>query len=156
MGRSAISLRLCEWRFIGLLFFMWLVVLSPDQMWTFGNGEKHPKVISEQIRRTEMCGPTGLALPTTMIENDRVRVTEWHFMKRGDNTGWHRHDYDYVVAPQFDGTLDIDLGNGELIQAEMQCGQPHYRELAIEHDVINANDFECAFVEIELFEPRHS
>ena len=88
-----------------------------------------------------------------MIENDRVRVTEWRFKQRGDNTGWHRHAFDYVVVPQFDGTLEIDLGDGETTRAKMRRGVPYFRQLGVEHDVINANDFECAFVEIELLEP---
>lgn len=103
-----------------------------------------------------MCGQTGTAIPTTMIENERVRVTEWRFKKRGDNTGWHRHGFDYVVIPQFDGVLEIDLGNGERTQAQMQSGIPYFREIGVEHDVINANDFECAFVEVELLEARKS
>ncbi|MEO9826679.1 MAG: cupin domain-containing protein [Paracoccaceae bacterium] len=101
-----------------------------------------------------MCASAGSATPTVLIDNDRVRVTEWRFKERGDNTGWHRHAYDYVVIPQFDGALDIDLGNGEHITAHMQSGVPYYREIGVEHDVINANDFECAFVEVELLEAR--
>ncbi|MFY0621066.1 MAG: cupin domain-containing protein [Pelagimonas sp.] len=101
-----------------------------------------------------MCNATGTATPTLLIENDRVRVTEWRFAARGDNTGWHRHAYDYVVIPQFDGVLEIDLGQGNRVQAQMQSGVPYYREIGVEHDVINANDFECAFVEVELLEDR--
>lgn len=101
-----------------------------------------------------MCSSDGTAIPTAMIENERVKVTEWRFLKNGDNTGWHRHEFDYVVIPQFDGVLEIDLGNGERVQADMQSGVPYYREIGVEHDVINANDFECAFVEVELLEPR--
>lgn len=99
-----------------------------------------------------MCSSQGSATPTVMIENERVRVTEWRFKARGDNTGWHRHAYDYVVVPLFNGTLEIDLGNGELTTAEMTSGVPYFRDLGVEHDVINGNDFECAFVEIELLE----
>lgn len=99
-----------------------------------------------------MCSSTGTATPTIVIENDRVRVTEWRFMRRGDNTGWHRHAYDYVVVPLFDGVLEIDLGNGEKTNAQMQNGVPYFREIGMEHDVINGNDFECAFIEIELLE----
>jgi len=101
-----------------------------------------------------MCNATGTATPTLLIENDRVRVTEWRFAAQGDNTGWHRHAYDYVVIPQFDGVLEIDLGQGNRVRAEMQSGVPYYREIGVEHDVINANDFECAFVEVELLEDR--
>lgn len=101
-----------------------------------------------------MCSSTGTATATVQIENDRVKVTEWRFAKRGDNTGWHRHGFDYVVVPLFDGTLEIDLGGGERVTAQMQNGVPYYRELGMEHDVINGNDFECAFVEIELLETK--
>ena len=99
-----------------------------------------------------MCSETGSAKPTVMIDNARVRVTEWRFAKPGDNTGWHRHEYDYVVVPLFDGVLEIDLGNGERVTAPMQNGVPYYRELGVGRDVINGNDFECAFVEVELLE----
>lgn len=101
-----------------------------------------------------MCAQDGSAIPTVTIENDRVRVTEWRFKKKGDNTGWHRHGFDYVVVPLFDGVLNIDVGGGEHVQAQMQNGVPYFRELGVEHDVINGNDFECAFVEIELLEPK--
>ena len=50
-----------------------------------------------------MCDAKGTAKPVTRIDNNRVRVTEWRFAKRGDNTGWHRHEFDYVVVPLFDG-----------------------------------------------------
>lgn len=102
-----------------------------------------------------MCSTSGSAVPTVMIDNNRTRVTEWRFKAKGDNTGWHRHAYDYVVIPLFDGVLEINLGGGEYIQAQMQNGVPYFREIGVEHDVINGNDFECAFVEVELLEPRH-
>lgn len=101
-----------------------------------------------------MCGETGSALAKVMLENDRVKVTEWRFKKRGDNTGWHRHTYDYVVVPLFDGVLEISLPNGETMTAQLQNGVPYSREIGVEHDVISGNDFECAFIEVELLEPR--
>ncbi|QMU59752.1 MAG: cupin [Boseongicola sp.] len=100
-----------------------------------------------------MCPESGSAIPTVLIDNERVRATKWRFKKRGDNTGWHRHAFDYVVVPLFDGTLEINLGGGQHVRAAMQNGVPYYREIGVEHDVINGNDFECAFVEIELLEP---
>jgi hypothetical protein len=54
----------------------------------------------------------------------------------------------------FDGVLEIDLGDGEKTKAQMQNGVPYFREVGVEHDVINGNDFECAFVELELLESR--
>jgi len=92
----------------------------------------------------------GTAIPTEFINNDRARVTEWRFKERGDNTGWHRHEYDYVVVPLFDGTLEIETEGGKRTVGDMKTGIPYFREAGVEHDVINGNDFECAFVEIEL------
>ena len=40
--------------------------------------------------------------------------------------------------------------DGSRTVSEMKTGIPYFREAGVEHDVINANDFECAFVEIEL------
>lgn len=99
-----------------------------------------------------MCSDNepGTAEATVFIDNERTRVTEWRFKKRGDNTGWHRHEYDYVVVPLFDGNLEIDTGNGELVVGPMKNGAPYFRKLGVEHDVRNGNDFNCAFIEIEF------
>lgn len=88
------------------------------------------------------------AKPTQMIDNDRVRVTEWRFAP-GASTGWHRHEFDYVVVPLLDGNLRIVEGEEEKI-AELKQGVPYFRNVGVEHDVINANAFEYAFIEIEL------
>lgn len=90
----------------------------------------------------------GAAKPTVFIDNARVRVTEWRFAP-GDATGWHRHEMDYVVVPMLDGKLRLREPGGERI-AELKAGVPYTRETGVEHDVINANDYEYAFIEIEL------
>lgn len=103
-----------------------------------------------------MCGDdaAGTAVPTISIDNARVRVTEWRFPKKGDNTGWHTHQHDYIVVPMFTGILEIDHPDGSRSKAELSEGVPYFRNLGVEHDVINGNDFECAFVEIELLESK--
>ena len=83
-----------------------------------------------------------------------MRVTQWQFENRGDNTGWHRHAFDYVVVPLFDGHLEIDTGGDETAMAPMQSGSPYFRQAGVEHDVMNGNDFACAFIEIELLSDR--
>lgn len=92
----------------------------------------------------------GNAIASVLINNELARVTEWRFKKRGDNTGWHRHEYDYIVIPLFDGQLEINTGSSETTIAPMRNGVPYFREVGVEHDVINGNDFKCAFVEIEF------
>ncbi|KPP86763.1 MAG: Cupin domain [Rhodobacteraceae bacterium HLUCCO07] len=102
-----------------------------------------------------MCDTTqGTAKGDILIENDRVRVTRWSFAAKGDNTGWHRHEHDYVVIPQFDGTLEIKLPGGERTTAELRTGEPYYRPLGTEHEVISGNDFPCAFIEVELMDRK--
>ena len=88
------------------------------------------------------------AVSNVRIDNERVRVTEWRFAP-GAATGWHRHEYDYVIVPVKDGALKLVEGGEERI-SELQLGVPYFREAGVEHDVINANDFEFAFVEVEL------
>ena len=88
------------------------------------------------------------AVPTVQVDNDRVRVTEWRFAP-GAATGWHRHEFDYVVVPITTGTLLLKEGDGERY-AELTAGVSYSREVGVEHNVINANDYEFVFVEVEM------
>lgn len=90
----------------------------------------------------------GTAIPKVLIDNDRVVVTEWRFAP-GANTGWHRHGHDYVVVPVMDGRVKLETKDGTSF-AEMKKGVPYFRKEGVEHDVINANEGEYAFIEIEL------
>lgn len=91
---------------------------------------------------------SGSAKATVFIENERVIVTEYRFQK-GENTGWHKHGHDYVVVPLMDGKVRLETPTGPA-EAEMKKGVPYFRKAGVEHDVINANDGEYAFIEIEL------
>ena len=82
------------------------------------------------------------------IENERVLVTEWRFAP-GAETGWHQHGYDYIVVPGMDGQLLLETKDGSNL-AELKAGQSYSRLAGVEHNVVNANDFEFYFVEVEL------
>lgn len=88
------------------------------------------------------------AIPTVQVENDRVVVTEWRFPP-GAETGWHRHAMDYVVVPQTTGKLLLETAEGQ-ISAELTAGVAYSREEGVEHNVVNANDYEFVFVEVEI------
>jgi quercetin dioxygenase-like cupin family protein len=88
------------------------------------------------------------AVPTVQVDNERVRVTEWRFAP-GAATGWHRHDLDYAIVPMTTGQLRIQTGSAETI-ADLVTGRSYFRSAPVEHDVINANPYEFAFIEIEL------
>jgi hypothetical protein len=49
-----------------------------------------------------------------------------------------------------DGRLKLVTEGGQEAVAELKKGVPYFRNVGVEHDVINANDVEYAFVEIEL------
>jgi quercetin dioxygenase-like cupin family protein len=89
------------------------------------------------------------AVPTLLIDNERVRVTEWSFAP-GAATGWHRHEFDYVVVPMADGVLELVGPDDARSRAELKEGVPYFRKAGVEHDVINANAFAFAFIEVEL------
>ncbi len=90
-----------------------------------------------------------LAKGTVLHEDAVTRVMEWRFAP-GAATGWHRHEYDYAVVPLMDGKLGLELPGGEYKVAECKRGVPYNRLEGVEHDVINVNDFEYAFIEVEL------
>ena len=88
------------------------------------------------------------AVPTLQIDNERVKVTEWRFAP-GAETGQHRHGMDYVVVPMTTGSLLIESATGA-VRSPMTAGVSYTRQVGVEHNVVNANDFEFTFVEIEL------
>ena len=88
-----------------------------------------------------------IAIPTVQIDNDNTIVTEWRFPPHGE-TGWHIHQYDYVVVPMVTGQLRLETSDGERL-AELVTGQAYARKAGVEHNVINSNDFEFIFIEIE-------
>lgn len=89
------------------------------------------------------------AVPTVQVDNERVRVTEWRFAA-GAETGVHIHEFDYVVVPSGNGHLKLVSPKGEESFAELKHGVSYFRNAGVHHNVINANNFEFAFVEIEL------
>ncbi|MGO8919107.1 MAG: cupin domain-containing protein [Stellaceae bacterium] len=84
-------------------------------------------------------------------DNAAVRVTEWRFAP-GAATGYHRHEYDYVVVYLTAATIRAVGPAGET-RFEMAAGQSYFRNAGIEHDVINAGDAPVTFVEIEIKRP---
>ncbi|HEX5957030.1 MAG TPA: cupin domain-containing protein [Hyphomicrobiaceae bacterium] len=89
------------------------------------------------------------AVPTVQVDNERVRVTEWRFAP-GAETRRHVHQMDYVVVPLGDGRLKLISPQGEESLSDLKLGVPYFRKAGVHHNVINANDHEFAFVEIEL------
>jgi quercetin dioxygenase-like cupin family protein len=91
----------------------------------------------------------GRALASVQVDEPHVRVTEWRFQPN-TATGWHRHEFDYVVVPVAPGTLTMVHPDGSRTTSELKLGQSYARPAGVEHDVVNESAAEVAFVEIEL------
>lgn len=82
------------------------------------------------------------------VDDERVRVTRWTFAP-GAETGWHRHEWDYVIVPVTDGRVRIVAEDGNR-HADFHTGVSYARPAGVEHNVINAGDGELSFVEVEM------
>jgi len=89
------------------------------------------------------------AKATTLENNERMRVTKWWF-EVGEETGWHRHELDYLVVPLISGTLTIMEPNGNESPNTICEGSPYFRYSGAEHNVINKSNSEIGFLEIEI------
>ena len=88
------------------------------------------------------------ATPTVQVENERVVVTKWTFAP-GADTGYHVHAHDYVIVPLTSGKLRLVEPTG-IREVELTAGGSYARLAGVAHNVININDYEFSFVEIEL------
>ena len=88
------------------------------------------------------------AVPTLQIDNDRTTVIEWRFAP-GADTGFHVHAMDYIVVPLTTGVLRLEEPSG-VREVQLTAGVSHTRPAGVAHNVINVNDFEFRFIEIEL------
>ncbi len=95
-----------------------------------------------------MANPRPSASSQLLQESERVRITHWRFAP-GAETGWHRHAHDYVVVCLTAGRLVAETANGD-VATDLRFGQTYSRPAGVEHNIVNANAHEFAFIEIEL------
>lgn len=88
------------------------------------------------------------AVAHVQLDTDRVVVTEWCF-NPGAETGSHRHERDYVVVPMTSGVLQMVV-DGASSESQLERGVSYARSAGVTHNVVNPNDFEFRFIEIEL------
>ena len=89
------------------------------------------------------------AKTSIQIDNERIRVTEYSFNK-GDETGFHKHQWDYVVIPQTNGKLLLVDDNKVETTATLLKGEPYYRKAGMSHNVINNGKEKLVFIELEI------
>ncbi|MGI3186990.1 cupin domain-containing protein [Nioella aestuarii] len=84
-----------------------------------------------------------------LIDDDRTRVTRFTFAP-WQQTGWHRHGFDYVITALTDCHMRLEHPDGSVTEAKVPAGAAYRRNEGVEHNVINAGDTDMSFIEVEL------
>jgi beta-alanine degradation protein BauB len=85
----------------------------------------------------------------TSTVDDRLRITTWTF-EDGEDTGHHRHEYDYVVVPITGGTFAVTEPDGGGREMTQHAARAYLGRAGTEHNVINRSGRTAVFVELEL------
>ncbi len=86
----------------------------------------------------------------TRIDDERIRVTVWTFGARHADTGFHTHEYDYVVVPVTGGTFTVTAQDETSREMTQRAGVPYSGKAGTAHNVICSSEEPAVFVEIEL------
>lgn len=89
------------------------------------------------------------AVATQMIDDARVRVTRFDFAPQAE-TGWHTHEYDYVITAVTDCAMLLENHDGAVVEVLIPAGTAYRRDAGINHNVINRGQDTMTFVEVEL------
>jgi quercetin dioxygenase-like cupin family protein len=84
------------------------------------------------------------------LDDERVRVTTWTFEAAGEATGFHRHEFDYLVVPVTGGPFRVTDGEGSERLLDQVAGSPYLGTAGTAHDVVSTGDERAVFVEVEL------
>lgn len=84
-----------------------------------------------------------------LVDDSRVRVTRFEFAP-GAETGWHKHEMDYVITAITDCRMKLLEPGGEIREVLVPAGSAYRRDKGVEHNVVNNGTAAMAFVEIEL------
>ena len=86
----------------------------------------------------------------TSIDDERIRVTAWTFGARDQDTGFHTHEYDYIVVPVTGGTFTVTAQDETSREMTQRAGVPYPGKAGTAHNVIYSGEEPAVFVEIEL------
>jgi quercetin dioxygenase-like cupin family protein len=90
----------------------------------------------------------ALASHTLLFDDARTRITQWVFAP-GDQTGWHRHEWDYVTVQQSGGRLRLENADGSENYVDYRPGRTMAWTAPIEHNATNVSDEDVRVLEIE-------
>lgn len=84
-----------------------------------------------------------------LVDDERTRVTRFEFQP-DQETGWHEHQYDYVIAAVTDCEMKIEHPDGEDTSVFVAAGDAYRRNAGVKHNVINNGKAPMSFIEIEI------
>ena len=92
----------------------------------------------------------NLSAPEVLLDNDITRIT-FHRIKPGHQSGWHRHEHDYV-GYHFQGSeVHVELGEGKTGAIQSQANKATFYEVGdgFDHNVTVLGDTDLVALEIE-------
>lgn len=89
------------------------------------------------------------ARATVLADTDAHRITRFDFAP-GAETGWHQHEFDYVIVTLGDCPMTLEQPGGGTDSVALPAGRSYHRPAGVSHNVINGGQAPMAFVEIEF------
>ena len=89
------------------------------------------------------------AQSSIQVDNQLVRITKYLFLP-GDETGMHKHKFDYIVTPITDGEIILIDKDGNKSNSILIASESYFRKAGVMHNVINNSKNKLVFVETEL------
>lgn len=89
------------------------------------------------------------ARATVLADGDAHRITRFDFAP-GAETGWHRHEFDYVITTLSECRMTLEQKDGGTDTVTLPAGRSYHRPAGVSHNVINGSATPMAFVEVEF------
>ena len=99
-------------------------------------------------KTAELAPDAARAASEILIDDDRTRITRWRIAP-GAQTGWHRHEWDYVTIQQSGGRLHLENADGSEFHIDYVDGHARAFTAPVEHNATNVSDVEVRVLEIE-------
>lgn len=90
-----------------------------------------------------------IATHRVLMEDDTMIVTHWLF-RPGEQTGWHRHETDYMPIQLSTGKLRFEFPGGRTTEIDYVPGTSSMIAAPVEHNAINIGDVDIVALEIEF------
>ena len=99
-------------------------------------------------KTAEIAADKTVARFETLVDDDRTRITRW-VIAPGEQTGWHRHEFDYVTIQQSTGILHLKYADGSEKTVDYVPGTARMNPAPVEHNATNIGDVDIRVLEIE-------